>query len=186
MARTLASFSFAAKLLATVKNVWDSAGINKEAAAEQGESLGFATAFANGTGANQADTIWSSGNRALSSGANESLDLYDLGTIDLGAGAGKDALGQSVANVEIVGLLIVHKSGTGTLLVGGGGATTAWNSMFNGDDDAQLVVKPGGRVLVLCPPDPAYAVADTTNHTLKMEASGGAVTYSITVLSRSA
>ena len=36
----------------------------------------------------------------------EDIDLYDFGSLDVGAGAGKDALGQSVVLAEIVGFFV--------------------------------------------------------------------------------
>jgi hypothetical protein len=146
------------------------------------------TRLASGTGANQADRIWLDKDRTLISGGTENIDLYDLGSIDIGAGAGRDELGQAVTIAEIVALYIENlTSSTGSLIIGGEGSGATWNSPFNASDSAKLgPLPPGGILLLFAPTDPAWAVADSTNHLLKIEASGGAVTYHIGFLGRSA
>jgi len=44
----------------------------------------------------------------------------------------------------------------------------------------------GGLFLLAAPDDPAYAVADTSNHLLRVNASGGNITYDIAILGRNA
>lgn len=147
-------------------------------------------AFTDGTIADKVDKAWFSKSRALTSGNDETLDLYDWGSVNLGAGAGKDPLGQAQALVEIAAILIyVRPESAGNLIVGNDGTTAAFNSIFAGSTDsdtAAVTVKPGGIFLIAAPGDPAYAVADTSNHLLKLAASGGNVTYDIHVLGRSA
>lgn len=142
--------------------------------------------FTDGTSANNADKLWASKSRSLSGSTSEDIDLYDLGSIDIGAGAGNDPLGQSVTLAEVVAVVVFNdSSSTGTLTIGGKGTTAAWNSAFNSDDDAACTVKPGGFFAIGSPTDPAYAVADTSNHLLTM-ASSDDLTYDIYVLGRSA
>jgi hypothetical protein len=146
----------------------------------------IAMSLTDGTAADKADKLWASKSRALVGATSETLDLYDLGSVDIGAGAGKDPLGGTLALVEIVAILIYNStSSTGTLTIGADGTTAAWNSIFNGDDEAAVTVKPGGFFAIGSPTDPAYAVADTSNHLLKI-ASSANLTYDIYVLGRSA
>lgn len=177
-----------AVMKATLQNLVD--GDTLTASVAQGFEATPSTALTNGTGANQADVIWSDQSRTLSASATENVDVYDLGTIDIGAGAGLDALGQAVANAEVVGVVVkVDSSSGGTLLIGGEGSGAAWNSIFNGSDTATLgPIGAGGFVVLYNPVDPAFAVADTTNHLLKFAEAGGAssVTYSIGLIARSA
>lgn len=185
MARSLDGLKLVAQLAGVLQNDID--GVADAAGVSLGSKFTPATALTSGTAANKADIFWADRDRTVTSGNTEDIDVYDLGSLDVGAGAGKDALGQAVTMAEIVAVLIeCSAASAGTLLVGGKAASTAWNSLFNGDDDAVLVVKPGGAFLVFAPTDPAYAVADTSNHLLTMAASGGNVTYSITILGRSA
>ena len=150
---------------------------------------GFAKSWSltTGTAVDKADRAWCDESRALSSGSSENLDMFDLASFDIGAGAGRTALGQTLSLVEIVAVAITNLStSAGSLVVGGEGSAATWNSLFNGSDTATLIFPPGGGALFVCPNDPAWAVADTSNHLLKFAASGGAVTYSVAFLGRSA
>jgi hypothetical protein len=151
------------------------------------QNISTNTTLTSGTTSGKADRIWISKGRTLASGASETIDVYDLGSIDIGAGAGKDALGQSWALAEAVGLIVLSAStSVGTLAIGGEGSTATWASIFGASDTAYTTIGPGGALVLYRPDDPAYAVADATNHLLKMAASGGAVTYSIAIIGRSA
>lgn len=187
---TLSAISLQAKLLATLANAIDAVAAGATAA--QGFTWSPATAFSTGTGANQADRVWCDTARLLSSGASENVDLYDLAAFDIGAGAGKDALGQAMTNAELVALLIANKStSAGNLLIGGEGSAAAFQSIFHVSGTASDTagfgpLKPGGCFFAVCPPDPAWAITDAANHLLKIAASGGDVSYDIGFLARSA
>lgn len=164
----------------------ESAGATSFASAS---ALTFALSFADGTTVDKADKYWQSLNRSLASAGSESIDLYDLGSIDIGAGAGKDPLGQSVAFAEICAIIIRSRStSVGNILVGNSAAATAFNSIWNAADSdaAGIIIKPNGVFLIATTADAAYAVADSSNHLLLLTASGGAVTYDIGVIGRSA
>ena len=139
-----------------------------------------------GTTLGKCDRIWFDEGRSLSVGT-EDLDLYDLGSEDMGAGAGNDPLGQTLTFAEIVALIVVNDDADGTLKLGGKGDTTAWNSLFGGDDDAVLVVPPLTAVVIICRSDPGFAVADSSNHILQVEAATADVDdWSIYLVGRSA
>lgn len=185
MTISLSGISVQAKVSATLQNSVD--GGAQTGSVAQGATITPATSLSSGTGANQANRFWSDTERTLTSGNSFTLDVYDLGSVDIGAGAGKDALGQAWAITEVVGILIRNKStSAGSLVVGGDGTTACWNSIFNGDDDGAITLGPGGFLELFKPGDPAYAVADSTNHLLKFAASGGDVTYEIHLLARDA
>jgi len=120
------------------------------------------------------------------------IDLYDLGGFDVGAGPGRDNLGTSELCDEVVALQITTERLdeddetplTGTLLVGGEGSGACWNSLFNGDDDAKLAMKPNSSIQFLTGYSSAWAVADSSNHLLKLEASGAKVRFKITCARR--
>lgn len=138
-----------------------------------------------GTGALMFNRGWQSKNRALVSAATLSVDMYDLGALDLGTGAGEDALGLALACSAVVCLCVENLStSAGTLLVGGEGSAAAWNSIFNGVDTAKLSLPPNSGVCIWAVGATAFPVADTSNHLLKFEASGGDCSYNITVLCR--
>lgn len=189
MARSVTSINVTAVLQATLLNA-----INGAASAAHQHKRSFApeTTLTSGTGANQFDRTWESPGRTLNSGNDEDIDLFDLGSIDIGAGAGRDSAGQTVAIAEIVALLIWNKAASaGNLLIGGEGSGAAWNSMFHvsgtpSDTAGFGPLGPGGVFFAFRPDDPAWAVADSTNHLLTIAATGGNVTYDIMFLGRSA
>lgn len=155
---------------------------------EDGEAGGTASvaisriinqAIAPGNQANQAEAHWASVGRALAESASETIDLYDFGSLDVGAGAGLDPLGQALALASIRMLLVVnHADSEGTLLIGADGTAAAWNSLFNGDDEAAIVCPPGSVRLFL-DSIAGLAVEDAANHLLKMAATGGDLKYDI-------
>lgn len=139
-----------------------------------------------GTDANQADRLLVAQGQTLSSSAVDTIDVQDLGTLSIGAGSGKDSLGQTCRFSEIVFIALASAStSAGDLLIGGSGASNAFNSIFNGDDNAKTVLKPDGFVAWKAPGASAYAVAATTNHILRLEASGGDVDYDLYIIGRS-
>lgn len=150
-----------------------------------------AISFTDGTTSGKCDVIWFDEGRTLTGTTPEDIDLYDLGSIDIGAGSGKGPLGATLANAEITAILIQNRStSTGNIFVGGKNATTAWNAIFAiggvADDTAQIgPLLPGSFVCLGCTSDPAWAVADTTSHLLTMTPTANA-TYDIYVLARSA
>ena len=156
-------------------------------AIQQNIDVGYSGTMASGTTANKADLAWVETDRVLASAATENLDLFDLAGYDIGAGDGKTAFGQAWAALEVVAFVIHNTSASaGTLIVGGEGTGATWNSLFNASDTAKLSLVPEARIMFFCPAATALAVADTTNHLLKFEASGGASTYSVHLLARTA
>ena len=147
-------------------------------------TISISNSLESGTDADQADRLLIAKGQSLT--GTDTLDLYDLGTLNVGGGAGKDTLGQTCRFSEIVMVVFVSAStSTGDLLIGGSGASNAWNSLFNGDDDAKTVLKPDGMIAWKAPGASAYGVTNTNNHVLQLEASGGSVDYDVYVIGRS-
>ena len=142
---------------------------------------------ADGTTTGKADKIWPSTARSLSGATSENIDVYDFGTIDIGTGAGEGPLGNPLTLAEIVAIIVENNStSTGNLTIGGEGSAAAWNSILNASDTAELgPLPPGGFFIIGAGADPAFAVADTSNHLLKM-ASSATLTYDILIIGRSA
>lgn len=138
-------------------------------------------AFTNGTGINQVQRWWQSEGRVLGAGADEDIDVFDFGTIDIGAGAGLDQLGQSLALTGAKILVVENTvvSAGGTLVVGGEGSAAAWNSPFAGSDTATITLEQGGVLALVAPTAAGYAIADTSNHLLTIAAPGATATYNI-------
>jgi len=177
MATALSNITCGCQLGATLSDTYE--GVTKSSVKE----MSFGLALTSGTTANKADRWIFDIDRVVTSGNNEDLDLYDLAGFDNTV----DLLGNTTTFAEIVAIIVENESGSaGTLVLGGNGTAAAWNSPFNADDDGALTIAAGGFVLIANPKDAAYAVTDTSNHLLRVAASGGNITYNIGVLGRSA
>lgn len=99
---------------------------------------------------------------------NLDIDLYDLGSIDLGAGAGEDALGLTHANAKIHLVAIQNKeiASGGTLRIDGG-VTGHWTGILPASATLDI---PQGGFLVVQFGDAGSAVTDTTSHMLRLSA----------------
>lgn len=136
----------------------------------------------NGTTAGKADRVKlnKAPAQTILSGNFSNLDMYDFA----GWPTATDPLRNTITFAEVVGLLIIN-SGPGDLIIGGDGTSAAWQSLFAADDTFKITLRPGFLCIGVSG-DPAYAVADTSNHLLRLAASGGDVTYQIMALGRSA
>lgn len=187
MSASLSSIALSFTLKATAKNAINSVDA---ASIAQGRTFDLAAALTSGVGANQADRVWESKGRTLNSGTSENLDLYDLAAFDIGAGAGKDALGLPMTNAKLVALgILVDPGSVGDLYVGGEGSAAAFQSLFHSagtpDDDAGIILRPGSPFLVAAPALAGYPITDGADHLLKLAAAGGNVTFDIAFLARS-
>lgn len=126
-------------------------------------------AFANGTGADQANKVWSD-RRTLADGASESLDL---------AGGLTDAFGAAITFTKIKGIVIKNRSTTQTLAVGGAASSQFINWVANSSDIVNI--PPGGFLALTAPGAAGFAVTAGTGDLLKIAngAAGQATDYDI-------
>jgi len=139
-----------------------------------------------GVQASQANRVWQSKSRELSSGANEVLDLYDMGSIDIGGGAGADALGQPVDFEEIVAILITNDNGIaadGQLEIEPD-ATAGWTPIGIHTAATGGALRGQGCLAKAQPAEAAFDVEDAVSHRIKITANGGDITYSIFIFAR--
>ena len=147
----------------------------------------YAENFTGGTAANQANRVWESRARTLTSGNTEDIDVYDFGSLNIGGGAGKDVHGGAIALTSIKAFYIKnHSDSAGTVVFGGKGASTAWDSFFGATAgnvyDSKFNVAPGACVAYINPGANGLTVTDSTNHLLTIAASGGDVEYDILII----
>lgn len=127
--------------------------------------------WASGTGANQADLIYSDTRTTDATG--ETLDLDGL----------TDSFGVSVVFARIKMMLIRAAAGNTLDVYVGGGDWATW--VANSSDIVS--VKPGGMLLLVAPAATAYAVTASTGDGLLIKASTtGNVTYDIVLIGASA
>lgn len=152
-------------------------GSNDVAAPVQTLNHASTVQLATGTTAGQADLMFTD-ERTLAASTSESLDL---------AGGLTDAFGATLGFAEIVGLLIEADAGNTNDVVVGGAASNAFLGPF-ADATDKLKVKPGGFAFLAAPTDPAWPVTGGTGDLLQVAngGAGSAVTYTVTVIGRSA
>lgn len=130
-------------------------------------------AFTNGTGADQANMVWSD-QRTISASGTDDLDL---------SGSLTNAFGTTISFTSIKGIIVYAASGnTNDVLVGGDGSAplAEWVS----DTSDVLVVKPGGMFALMNPAANGYAVTNSTADVLQIanSSSGTSVTYDIILI----
>lgn len=138
---------------------------------QQGYSL------ANGTGANQADLLWTD-RRTINASSNDDLDL---------AGTFTDVFGQAVVFVRVKAILIVADSGNTNNVVIGNAAATQFLGPF-GAAAHTLAVKPGDSFFASALGAIGWPVAAGSADLLRIANSGAgtAVNYNIGILGCSA
>lgn len=186
MTRSLANLQTRITLSCTVRNSMTGTRV-----ATGDISVSLNPLWTSGTGTLQADRAWEYSGSLLT---NTSLvvDLYDFGSLDAGAGPGKDILGQSLALSEVVAISIQNTSTPasdtdstppGTLEVEPD-ATAGWSCIGSHLDSNGGSLSPGGALLKI-DSDAGLAVTDTSSHRIKLTAKNGSVEYRILVLGRS-
>lgn len=140
-------------------------------------SYSASLSLATGTGAGQADQIWSD-TRTISASSSENLDL---------AASLVDPFGTTLTFVKIKGLIIRASTGNTNDVVVGGAAS---NGFINWVADAtdKINIRPGGLFVLIDPTGSGYAVTASTGDILKVanSSSGSSVTYDVIIIGTSA
>ena len=133
-------------------------------------------ALTNGTGANQADRVFSD-QRTIAASSNDDLDL---------AGTLTDAFGATVTFARVK-LLLIKAADTNVNNVVVGGASSTFATWVTGTSPA-VVVRPGGTLLLAASDATAYAVTATSADVLRISNSGAgsSVVYDVVVIGASA
>lgn len=173
----------ARSLTSTIKVQLTGEYTNDSTGAKDILNLNANNTLTNGTAANKAQRLWESTGRTLSASSSETIDLYDLASVDIGAGAGLDSLGQSFALTGIKAIYIRnHADSGGAIAIGNESTTATFNSPFEGSDTSAVTLEAGGIFLITDPSASGMAVADTSNHLLKITDAGSGSTYDICVI----
>jgi hypothetical protein len=136
-------------------------------------AIGKAIPLTSGTGADQADQLWSD-TRTLTASSTEDLDL---------AGSLVNALGATVTFARVRGIYVEAAVGNTNNVVVGGAAS---NGFINWVADAtdKVVVRPGGFFMLANRDATGYAVTASTGDLLRIgnSGSGTSVTYNIAIV----
>jgi len=148
-------------------------------------SLNFSATLTNGIGDTQANRAWQAKSVAIASGAQAVIDLANFAGQNIGAGLGKDALGQDINLKEIVGIVIVNENAVtadGVLEVlpnnSRGWTPIGTHTAANGGG-----LYGQGVLSKYQPSEVGFPVSDASRR-ITLRASGGAVSYSMYVLGR--
>ncbi|KKN55354.1 hypothetical protein LCGC14_0583440 [marine sediment metagenome] len=185
MASALRRFNFALRMTAELFHNLDDA--NVLVPAPIGLDWEPVTPLTSGTTANKLDLELQNRDKALTSAATDDYNLFDGSTFD-GTATNFDMLGNAAGFTEVVAVLAHNQStSAGNMVIGGQGDSTAWTGPFGGKLSTDIqIIHPGGIYSIFAPDDPAYAVANTTNHIFQVLASGGDITYDLVFFGRSA
>ena len=138
-------------------------------------------AIASGIGDNQADRLWGNATISLASGNSTVVDLYDLGSLDIGQGAGKDGLGLDFNNDELMTLIIQQVSGAGSLEAAPDASAGFPMGTYSVATNNALSAS---GVIVLHNPA-GFNVVDGVRHRIRLTANGGPVVAAVILLGRS-
>jgi hypothetical protein len=127
----------------------------------------------NGTGANQANNIYST-SATLSASASADLDL---------AGSLLNPLGAAVVFTKVKAILVIADAANTNDVVVGGASATQFVAPFGAATD-KINVKPGGMFLLTAPNAAGLAVGAGTADLLKFANGGGttSVTYTLVII----
>jgi len=128
--------------------------------------------FADGTAADQANTLWSD-TRTLADGASEEIDIHD--------GSVNNNFGNPLTLTKLKGLYIRNNSADACLLIGGGATTPI--ELFSDAASDKLKLPPEGENLFIAPNVDGVDV--TTNSHIKLAHDGtgaSTLTYDIIVI----
>jgi hypothetical protein len=176
MARTVTARA-SSSILATLSNTVDGASAG---ASVLFDPTLLSIAWASGTGADQCNTAFAD-DGTLATVTNLDVDIFDNG-------AANDALGVAIANTKLKLLLFKNTTAYGVdckfTLGGQSIGTTAFNSIFNGSDTAEIgPITPGGVIMIALPDANGATVTDATNHVLRIRNTGATSgTYSYLIL----
>jgi hypothetical protein len=140
-------------------------------------NYGKTNRLASGTGANQADLMFSD-TRTLAASGSESLDL---------AGVLTDALGATLTFARVKAIVIAASAGNTNDVVIGGAASNAFVNWV-ADATDKIKVKPGGMFVLVAPGAVGYPVTASTGDLLQVanSSSGTSVTYDVVIIGASA
>jgi len=117
---------------------------------------------------------------AITSGNSLSIDLYDLGTLDLGVGAGDDNLGESQANSAINSIIIQSDAASAGTLRINQTVTNAWTGLTGGSTSVDL---PAGGFFAVSYGSTGDSVTDASDNMLQLDAVSGDCTATVIFVS---
>ena len=126
------------------------------------------------------DRAFSLDKEVITSGTSLTIDLYDLGTLDIGAGAGDDNLGETHANSFINSIIIQNDSDSAGTLRINQTVANSWSGLTGGSTSVDL---PAGGFFAISYGSGGNAVTDASSHLLQLDAVSGNCTATVIFVS---
>jgi len=112
----------------------------------------------------------------ITSGTSLTVDVYDLGTLDVGAGAGDDNLGETHANTAVNSIIIQNDGDSAGTLRINQTVANSWSGLLGGSNQIDL---PAGGFFALSYGATGSAVTDASSHLIQLDAVSGDVTATL-------
>lgn len=112
----------------------------------------------------------------ITSGSSLTVDLYDLGTLDVGVGAGEDNLGETHANSSVNSIIIQNDGDSAGTLRINQTVASSWSGLLGGSNSIDL---PAGGFFALSYGSTGSAVTDASSHLVQLDAVSGDVTATL-------
>ena len=126
------------------------------------------------------DRAFSLDKEVITSGTSLTIDLYDLGTLDLGVGAGEDNLGEVHTNSFINSIVIQSDTASAGTLRINQTVANSWSGLTGGSTSVDL---PAGGFFAISYGSGGNAVTDASSHLLQLDAVGGDCTATVVFVS---
>lgn len=147
----------------------------------------YTDTFTTGVSANEANRGWRVKNYTLNAAASVVLDVYDFVGWNIGAGSGRDMLGQSMSPLEEIAAIIIRNENAvtsdGQLEIepdsSNGWAPIGTHTSANGG-----ALRGQGMLIKTQPHGTGFVVTDASSHRIKFTAVTNTVLFSIWILGR--
>jgi len=183
MARSISTPKIILKITGTYRNTLTDGKVVSVAQ----PSMDYNPTMTTGIGDNQMNRVWQTENVTLTNNTQIIYDLYDMSGIDIGAGAGLDALGQAIEPLEeIVAIAVVNENvitAAGQLEIKPSNSE-GWTPIGTHTVANEGALGGQGVLFKSQPAEAGFFVDSTSSHRLTLAAKLGDVSYSIYVFGR--
>ena len=184
MGRSLSSIKISSEITANIIN-----NLNDGSQASGIVSCKYNPSMSSGVEANQANRAFQWKNQTISSGDNLIIDVYDFlgdNPNDVGAGPGKDAIGQELLMEEIVAIKVINENAVtadGQLEVVPA-STNGWDPIGSHTVANGGALRGQGMIHKTQIHQQAFVVEDGVSHRLRLNEVGGDVSCRVYILVR--
>jgi len=180
--RSLQAAKLKLDLSAVVKNTLSSPSTRSASGQVQ---FNYELNFADGVSSGQANRAWEYTGTITAAGTLL-IDLFDLGSLDAGAGAGRDIVGQLLTTEEITTIVIQNTNALGSagVLQIEPDATNGWSPIGSHTVANGGALRGQGILLKHNPAEEGFDVADASSNEILLTATGGDVDFKILFIGR--